>query len=337
MPDSRFFKKTRAFSVEEVCALTGATCDADAARLIHDVGTLEEAGEGQAACFHNRAYLEAFKNTKASFCFVTKELAPHAPEGLVCLVTASPYRAFGLFCQALYPSVDREFEACDTRIHPTAILGEGCIVEPGAVVMRNAHVGEGTHIGANAVVGKGVVVGKNCVIEPCVTLSHCVLGDNIVLLAGARIGQAGFGFFMDEKGHVKVPQLGRVIIEDNVEIGAGTTIDRGSMSDTVVGRGSRIDNLVQLGHNVRLGKGCVIVAQVGIAGSTQLGDYVIAAGQAGLAGHLKIGSGVRIAAQSGIVRDVPEGQTVAGTPAVPVKQWHRQSVMLAKLVTKEQS
>ena len=335
MVDPRFFTKSRAFTVGEACALTGATCATNLDTQIHDVATLEAAREGEIACFHNRAYLGAFQETKASFCFVSEALAPHAPKDLVCLITPSPYRAFGLLSQALYPHVDRVFEACATPIHPDASLGEGCIIEPGAVIMRDAVIGDGTHVGANAVIGRGVQVGKSCIIEPGVTLSHCVLGDHVTIFAGAHIGQAGFGFFMDEKGHVKVPQLGRVLIEDHVEIGAGATVDRGSMTDTIIGRGSRIDNLVQIAHNVRLGKGCVIVAQVGIAGSTQLGDYVIAAGQAGLAGHLKIGSGVRIAAQSGLMRDVADGQTVAGTPAVPVKQWHRQSAMLAKLVTKE--
>lgn len=337
MADARFFINKGPLYIEDVLSLCAATCTAQGVekRQIHDVATLEDAGPTDVACFHNRAYLEAFKKTRAGFCFVPENLASFAPQGLVTLVTPTPYRDFGLVGNALYPDVDRNYEAGDQFIHPEAVVEEGCVIECGALIQRGAHVGAGTRIGSGAVVGKGVVVGKNCLIEPGVTLSHCLIEDNVTLSAGVRIGQAGFGFFMDEKGHVKVPQLGRVLIGTDVEIGAGTTIDRGSLQDTVIGRGCRLDNLVQIAHNVRLGRGCVIVAQVGIAGSAQLGDYVVVAGQVGIAGHLKIGKGVRIAAQSGLMRDVEDGQTIAGSPAVPVRQFHRQTAMLAKLAKKD--
>ncbi|MBA4750589.1 MAG: UDP-3-O-(3-hydroxymyristoyl)glucosamine N-acyltransferase [Alphaproteobacteria bacterium] len=336
MVDSRFFKRESPLSVKEIINLTGAACFDTLAleKKVIDVAPLEEASAQHMACFHNRGYLEAFQKSKAGFCFVTQSLAVHAPQGMVCLVTPSPYRAFGLLANAFYPDVDRRVQCQETSIHPSAIISKDCILEPGVIIQKGVHIGEGTRIGANTVIRAGVTIGKNCIIEANVTLSYCLIEDDVIIYTGARIGQAGFGFFMDEKGHVKVPQLGRVLIGRDVEVGANTTIDRGSLHDTVIGAGSRIDNLVQIAHNVKLGKGCVIVAQVGIAGSTQLGDYVIAAGQAGLAGHLKIGKGVRIAAQSGLLRDVPNGQTVAGTPAVAVKQWHRQTVALAKLVTK---
>lgn len=337
MADSRFFINKGPLKLEEVLSLCSATCRVDdiEKRQIYDVATLEDAGPTDVACFHNRAYLEAFKKTRAGFCFVPENLAVHAPKGLVTLITPTPYRAFGLVSSAFYPDVDRNYEAGDSLIHPQAVVEENCILEPGVVIQRGAHVGAGTRIGSGAVVGKGVVIGQNCIIEPGVTLSHCLIENNVTLSAGVRIGQAGFGFFMDDKGHVKVPQLGRVLIGSDVEIGAGTTIDRGSLQDTIIGQGCRLDNLVQIAHNVRLGRGCVIVAQVGIAGSTQLGDYVVAAGQVGIAGHLKIGRGVRIAAQSGLMRDVEDGSTIAGTPAVPVRQYHRQTAMLAKLAKKD--
>ena len=336
MIDARFFKKTPAKTIQEIMTLTGATCHDQRVyeHKVENVASLEDADAKSAACFHNRAYLAAFQESAAGVCFVTEALSTHAPKNMVCLITPSPYRAFGLLASAFYPDVDRQIQAQDTLIHPSAKIGAGCVIEPGVVIQRDVVIGDKTRIGANTVIRAGVVIGKNCVIEPHVTLSHCLIEDDVIIYTGARIGQAGFGFFMDEKGHVKVPQLGRVLIGRDVEIGANTTIDRGSLHDTVIGVGSRIDNLVQIAHNVKLGKGCVLVSQVGIAGSTQLGDYVIAAGQAGLAGHLKIGKGVRIAAQSGLMRDVSDGQTVAGTPAVAVKQWHRQTAALAKLVTK---
>lgn len=205
-------------------------------------------------------------------------------------------------------------------------------MEPGVVIKAHAKVGDYGFLGAGAVIGRGVEIGAHCRVGAGATVSHALLGDHVTLFPGVRIGQAGFGFAMDAKGFLTMPQLGRVLIEDRVEIGANTTIDRGSLKDTKIGFGTRIDNLVMIGHNVEVGRHCVLVAQVGIAGSTRLGDHVVIAGQAGLAGHIKIGSGVQVAAQSGIMKDLPDGAVVGGSPCVPIKQWMRQQVALARLV-----
>jgi UDP-3-O-[3-hydroxymyristoyl] glucosamine N-acyltransferase len=202
-------------------------------------------------------------------------------------------------------------------------------------VGARAEIGRRTLIGANAVIGPGVVIGDDCVVGAGATISHSLIGDRVNVYPGARLGQDGFGFAMGPEGHLKVPQLGRVIVEDDVEIGANTTIDRGAGPDTVIGAGTKIDNLVQIGHNVRLGRGCILVAQVGISGSTRFGDGVAAGGQAGFTGHLHVGAGARIAAQSGVMRDVEPGATIGGSPAVPIQEFLRQGVVLHRLARRK--
>jgi UDP-3-O-[3-hydroxymyristoyl] glucosamine N-acyltransferase len=339
MIDHRFFKCRGPFALSDVVQISDVKDFKKASHvrddtLVHDLAPLQEAKENHLSMLHNPKYVEDFQKSKAGFCFVTPDLVEKAPSSMTLLITTQPYRSYAKIAQAFYPEAESDFSSFQGAIHPSAKIERNCIIEYGAVIQENVEIGEGTKIGANAVIGKGVVIGKNCLIGAGVKVFFSLVGDNVVIYPGACIGQAGFGFFMDEQGHVKVPQLGRVIIEKNVEIGSNTAIDRGSLDDTVIGQGSRLDNLVQIAHNVKLGKGCVIVSQVGIAGSTHLGDYVIAAGQAGLTGHLKIGSRARIAAQSGVMRNINDGETVAGSPAVSVTQWHRQTVALTKLINK---
>jgi UDP-3-O-[3-hydroxymyristoyl] glucosamine N-acyltransferase len=334
MADPRFFSLGGPFTLEDLAQISGARPQpgSDPHALFTDVEPLETAAPEHVSFLDNRRYLEAFRKSRAGACVVAPVHAEKAPPGMALLLTDKPYKAYALVARAFYPPAPVTPGVDPTaRIDPTAALGEGCEIGPGAVIEAGAQAGARCRIGANAAIGAGVVIGDDTTIGSGASLSHCVVGSRVLIHPGVRIGQRGFGFATDEGVHTKVPQLGRVVIHDDVEIGANTTIDRGSGPDTVIGPGCMIDNLVQIGHNVQLGRGCVIVAQVGISGSTKLGDYVVVGGQAGFAGHLRIGDGARIAAQSGIRADVPEGAALGGYPAVPIKQWHRQTVTLEHL------
>jgi UDP-3-O-[3-hydroxymyristoyl] glucosamine N-acyltransferase len=340
MADPRFFRRAGPFTLQQLAELTGAELSpgADPALLLNDVAALDAAGEGQVSFLDNKKYVEAFSRSRASACLVHPSMAPRAPAGMALLLSGDPYRAYAMVAQAFYPVPPVEASiAPNAYVDSSAKLSQPVQVDPGAYVGPNAEIGAGTRIGPNAVIGEGVVLGENCTIGANASVSHALVGNRVSIYAGVRIGQDGFGFAMGPKGHLKVPQLGRVVIEDDVEIGANATIDRGAGPDTVIGAGSKIDNLVQIAHNVRLGRGCVIVSQVGISGSTKLGDFVVAAGQAGITGHLTIGSGAQIAAQSGVMRDIGPGEKVGGSPATPITEWLRQSALLAKMARKKSS
>lgn len=334
MADSRFFKSAGPFSLERLAEIAGATLSDPAAGavLVDDIAPLETATQTQLSFLDNKKYVDAFRQSKAKACLVRAELVDQAPDGMVCLITQNPYKSYALVAQAFYP---------EAKSNGT--------IAPSAVIDASAVIGDGTSVGACAVIGRDVTIGKNCVIMPGAVIADgveigdethigantslmcCKIGDRVRIYPGACIGQAGFGFAIDQTGFITVPQLGRVIIEDDVEVGANTTIDRGAGPDTIIGRGTRIDNLVQIGHNVRTGENCVIVAQTGISGSTHLGDFVMTGGQSGFAGHIKVGSGARVAAQSGVMRDIAPGNEVMGCPAVPIKQFMRQTAVLSKL------
>lgn len=324
-------------SLGELAKRCGADLDegADPNRMFVDVSPLETAGPEHVSFLDNRKYINAFKVSTAGACVVHRDFASLAPPGMRLLISRYPYKAYALVAQAFYPDPTVQPGIAATAVvDPAAAMDKEVRVEAGAVIGPRAEIARGCVIGANAVIGAGVTIGEDSVIGANATLSHCQIGKRVHIYPGACIGQRGFGFAIDPAGHIKVPQLGRVIIEDDVEVGANTTIDRGAGPDTVIGAGSMIDNLVQIGHNVRLGRGCVIAAQVGMSGSAVLGDLVIMGGQGGIAGHLKIGSGVQIAAQSGILKDIEPGGKVMGTPAKPLKQFFREVAILGRLAKK---
>lgn len=336
MPDPRFFTRAGPFTLSDLERLTGAKLvgTEEIPCVLKDVAPLETAGPEDLSFLDNVRYKDAFSRTRAGAVFVTPALADLAPPGVRLLATTTPYRAYALAAQAFYP---RDYVPQQTQIssgafvYEQASLGIGCVVEAGAVIDRGATIGAGTRIGANAVIGRNVEIGADCDIGANASLSHCLIGAHVRIYPGARIGQDGFGFAIDPSGHVKVPQLGRVLIGDGVEIGANSCIDRGAGPDTVICDGTWIDNLVQIGHNVKIGRGCVIVAQAGVSGSTVLEDFVVLAGQAGIAGHLRVGKGARIGAQAGIMRDVPAGAEIMGSPGMPARHFMRQIAWLGRM------
>ncbi len=341
MADSRFFANKGPFALGEIAVRVGAELGphADPSLQIVDIAALDAAGPEHLSFLDNPKYAGAFAATAAGACLVHPRFVERAPAGLALLVTGEPYRAYALASQLFYPE---EIQGSDTFgepgivhsravVHQSAKIGAGATIEPGAVIGADVEIGSGTIVGSNAVIGKGCTIGRDCFVGPNVTVSHAHIGDRVILHPGVAIGQDGFGFAMGFPRHEKVPQLGRVIIQDNVEIGANTTVDRGAGPDTVIGEGSKIDNLVQIGHNVTMGRGCVVVAQTGVSGSAKLGDYVILAAQVGVTGHLTINSGAQIAARSAVVHDVPPGQRYGGVPAKPVREWQRELAAVKNL------
>jgi len=338
MPDPRFYVKKTNINLEQLIDLIACQVPEhiDLTQHINDVATLEGAGAQDISFFHNTKYIEALKLTQAKMVLCRSQDIEHMPAHCVPLIVDNPYRAYAKLAETLYSNVEQDMfmdsqPEGSALCHPAAKIGQNVIIEPGVIIMADVIIGDNCKIGAYCVIRNGVTIGNHTLIGAQCVISHSLIGSHVKIYPGVKLGQAGFGFVMDEKGHISVPQLGRVVIQDQVEIGANTTIDRGTLEDTVIGTGTRIDNLVQIGHGVKIGEHCVIVALVGISGSTEIGNHVIAAGQVGIAGHLKIGNNVVIAAKSGVVRDIADRETVGGIPAVPIKQWHRQSVMMARL------
>lgn len=333
MADPLFYQKQGPFSLNELASLFGTSVEPFPDVQVHDVTTLDQATPHDIAYCDHKKYATQLKETRAGVCLIKSELQEIVPSSTIAIVVTHPRRVFARVTAHFYPASHSQAGISTTAVvHPTAQIASDCQIEEYVVIGPNVVIGTGTRVGTHGVIGAGVQIGKDCDIGPGVHLQYARIGDQVMIKPGAKIGQIGFGFEMDEAGPINIPHLGRVIIEDNVQIGANTAIDRGVMGDTTIGAGSRIDNLVQIAHNVHLGKNCILVAQVGVAGSTRLGDFVIAAGQAGIADHLTIGDGARIAAQSGLMRDVAPREIVAGSPAIPVKDWHRQTIALQQLI-----
>ena len=330
-------------SLEDLAARVGARLEGVAAAgvLIHGVRPLDEAGPQDVAFYANPRYKAALAATRAGAVLVSEDEAGLVPPGVARLVCAQPYLAFAKASALFHPEV-----------RPPAGVQPGAHVHAGAAVDPTAHVGAGAVVGAGASVGPGTVlhpgskvldharVGAGCTLHAgAVVREQCVLGDRVVLQPNCVVGSDGFGFAFDLQGddqqpgplHRKIPQAGIVRIEDDVELGACTCVDRATLGETVIGRGAKVDNLVQIAHNVRVGSLSLLVAQSGVSGSTTLGAGVILAGQVGVVGHLSIGDGARVGAQSGVSRDLEAGATVSGSPAVDHRDWLRLSAALPRL------
>ena len=335
MPDPRFFSVAGPFKVGELAEIGKARLDegADPQLVILDVAPIDNAGPHELSFIDNPRYVDLYRQSKAGVCIVHPDRVNDAPPAMSLLVSETPYLSYARIASAFYPTVNSESpgRGDNSLIDPSAEIGAGTKISPGAVINKAAKIGNNVTIDSNAVIGPGVIIGDDCHIGAMASVYYCIMGSGVRLYAGVRIGEAGFGFAHDEMQFLSVPQLGRVLIEDHVEIGANTTIDRGSGPDTIIGEGSRIDNLVQIGHNVRLGRNCIIVAQTGISGSTVLEDAVTVGGQVGLAGHLTVGKGAQIGAQSGVMRDIAPGARVLGSPSMPARQFMRQTSLLGRM------
>jgi UDP-3-O-[3-hydroxymyristoyl] glucosamine N-acyltransferase len=329
--DPRFFARTGPHTLAAV--VDAARGEAPPRRLLlTGVAPLQTAGPDQVSFLDNKKYLSALEQTRAGAVIVRADLAASVPKDAVAIVSDQPYEGWARVAALFHP-----LPPIRPGVHATAVVSDDAVIDPTAeigpyaVIGARARLGRRCRVGAHTVIGEGVEIDQDCRIGAHVTLSHALLGCRVVIYPGARIGQDGFGFAMTDQGFLSVPQLGRVILEDDVEIGANTAIDRGSAQDTVIGAGSRLDNMIQIGHNVRMGRCCVVVAQAGISGSTELEDFVVVAAQAGLTGHLKIGRRARIGAQAGVMADVAPGLDVVGSPAQPARAFFRQVAILKKL------
>lgn len=332
---ARFFQRSGPYRLADIASAAGGAIASDHDRVFDGIAPLQSAGPGQISFLDNRRYAALLEVTQAGAVIVHPDMQSRVPESAIAIVTAEPYSGWARVAKLFHPA-----KVTSPGIHASAVIDADAVVDPAAdigplcVIEAGAVIGPGSRVGPGAVIGSGVVVGRDCRIGAHASLSHALLGDRVYVYPGARIGQEGFGFAVTKSGFLTVPQLGRVVIEDDVEIGANSTVDRGSAGDTVIGAGSRLDNLVQIGHNVVLGRCCIIVAQVGISGSTVLGDFVQVGGQAAMAGHLTIGDGAQIGAQAGVISDVEAGAKMLGSPAQPGREFFRQVAMLKKLTAK---
>lgn len=344
MSEPVFLRRTSGLTLDEIATLVGAAFPDKPphARTMTGIAPLDRASPTDLTFFDNRNFADAARATHAGLCLTTAALAAHLPAHVAVLAVREPYRAFvnvarAMFPQALRPSsltVGRS--VAGAHIDATARLEDDVTVEPGAVIGPRAEIGAGTLIGANAVIGAEVRIGRDSAIGAAAIVTNALLGDRVIIHPGCKIGQDGFGYVMGAR-HMKVPQVGRVIIQDDVEIGASTTIDRGAIRDTVIGEGTKIDNLVQVGHNVSIGRHCIVVAQTGIAGSATMEDYVVLGARVGLNNNVTVGEGAQIAAVSVVHGDVPPGARWGGTPAKPVKIWFREMKLIEQMARRKGS
>jgi UDP-3-O-[3-hydroxymyristoyl] glucosamine N-acyltransferase len=343
LAEPQFFSTQSTLTVGEIATLTGAEPrpGADLGRRIRNIAPIDLAGPDDLTFLDNVKFASELATTRAGAVLTTARFEPQAPGGLTVLRSRTPYNAFVTVMREFYRGSLRPTSpygddgiAPGAFVHPTARLGAGVTVDPGAVIGANAEIGSGTIISANVVIGTKVKIGRDCTIGPNGSITHSILGDRVIIHPGCHIGQDGFGYVAGREGQIKVPQIGRVIIEDDVEIGATTNVDRGGIRDTVVGAGTKIDNFVQVAHNVVIGKNCIIVAQSGLAGSVTIEDNVVLAAGVGILPHVTVGKGAWLAARSTVIRDVPAGAHWGGFPsAKPMKEFFREMVVLERLAT----
>jgi len=340
MTEPIFFKQSSGLTVSEIAALSRAQASAGAQldRHITNIAPLDLAGPRDLTFLDNAKYVDDLRTTHAGACLLTDQFDRYAPAHVAALRIDKPYRALVLVAKALFPQSVRPsslFEASEAApgasVHPTARIENYVTIDPGAVIGPRAEIGTRSVVAAGAVIGPEVRIGRDCAIGASATIVHALIGDRVIIHTGCRIGQDGYGYLDGSKGREKIPQLGRVIIQDDCEIGANTTIDRGSFRDTMIGEGTKIDNQVQIGHNVVVGRHCILVAQVGISGSVTLGDYVVLGGKVGVADHIEIGERAMVAAGGHVLSNIPGGARWGGYPAGPWRRFLRGVALTRRL------
>ena len=334
MSDPRFFQRAGPFSLAQMAeAVGGELADGAAGDLmITDIAPLDEAGRDNLSFLDNKKYLDGLAETSAGACLIAPAMAERAPAGTALVLCREPYLSFALAARLFYAPASPEPGVAPTAtVEPDSSVPEDCRVDHHAVISSGVRLGARCHIGAGAFLGPGVTLGDDCRVGQSATLECCLIGNRVNIYAGARVGTEGFGFAVGPEGPVRIPHTGRVIVEDDVEIGANTTIDRGTTGDTMIGRGTMIDNQVQIAHNVKIGRGCILAGQVGLAGSVQVGDFAMLGGKVGVANHVKIGDGARLGALSGVNEDLAAGGTYLGQPAIPIKDFWRQVAAMRRL------
>ncbi|EGF90512.1 UDP-3-O-3-hydroxymyristoyl glucosamine N-acyltransferase [Asticcacaulis biprosthecium C19] len=330
MPDLRFFDIGSKIDLDQVAVLTSTRLGVPGRKgsgFVTACAPLSLGGPGKAAFFSDRRYLTNLHRTEAEFVFVHSDYIEHVPDKSVPIISPAPQASWARLASRLYRP--RMHEGA-SPVHPSVKREDGVMLGVGVVIGQDVEIGAGTRIEAYAVIGPGVRIGRDCHIGAHSTIYCALLGDRVQLSSGVRIGEAGFGVSGDARGLVDVPQLGRVILQDDVSIGAGTCVDRGAFEDTIVGEATKIDNMVQIAHNVRIGRNCIVAAHSGLSGSVRIGDGAMFGGRAGIIDHIEIGAGAKVAAGAIVFKDVAPGAMVSGFPAKPSRQFLREVVWLEK-------